>query len=267
MSFRGNPVHMEQSSDFINKLSYPDFVAILGQDNTPPGGIDTVTAWVVRADIDQHSDIFDLACSTGYSSRTAAEITGCNGIGMDLSELAIRTARARAQAANLADRLEYCVGDVVGIPRTDGFFSHVLAGCSFAFVQQREAVLSEAHRILKVGGALCVANFFYFAQPPSRLLTEVEEAIGFRPDPGWTDAYWEQFFSERFVPVLDAVHDLPVMDTAVLHRQARDAVSKLEYLLGDGATRACYERLISIRSTLNEHRRYQQYSVQIWRKR
>ena len=43
--------------------------------------------------------VLDLACSNGFSSREAAKITQCSGIGIDISASAISIATQEAQQA------------------------------------------------------------------------------------------------------------------------------------------------------------------------
>ena len=59
-----------QNVEQIWQMAYPDFVAFIDQDNTPPGGEATVAWWIERAGIDADSHVLDLACNTGFSSRT-----------------------------------------------------------------------------------------------------------------------------------------------------------------------------------------------------
>lgn len=255
-------------SSYVHSLTYPDFVAFLDQENTPPGGVHTISAWIKWAGISLSSNVYDFACSTGFSSRVIALKTGCVGFGIDLSERAVMVARRKACENGLGERLSFEVGDLVEINKPDGFFSHVLAGCNFAFVQQRELALKETHRLLRENGLLCVAGFFYHDQPPSLLIDAVESVIGFRPEVFWTDGYWKSFFSQAFILERSAIHDLPVIEEKVLQRQVRESIDQSSQIQETPNMAAVsYERLLIIRRVLNEHRRYQRYSVQIWRKK
>ena len=57
----------------ITAMKYAEFVSFLGI-NTPPGGVDTVQYWIKHAEIDSSSELLDLACNTGFSSRTICGI-------------------------------------------------------------------------------------------------------------------------------------------------------------------------------------------------
>jgi SAM-dependent methyltransferase len=122
----------------IGFMSYPEFVAFIGQSNTPPGEKTTVCVWRHFAAINHESEILDLACSTGYSSRVLSEQTGCRAIGIDIVGQAVEVARRDLQHP---DRLMYLVGDAAHLPFADGSFTHVIAGSSFGFIKERGLAL------------------------------------------------------------------------------------------------------------------------------
>lgn len=250
-------------------MSYPDFVAFLGQTNTPPGGSRTVGFWVKESGLDASGRVLDLACTTGFSSRLAARTAGCRACGIDISEAAIEKARAEARSAGLAERLEYSVADAVRLPFEDGAFTHVLAGCNFSFIQRRDDALDEAHRVLVPGGRLCVSNFYYASPPPVDVLRRVEEAVGFVPDAAWTRSFWESFLSRRFRRSAGEDRELPVLEASRLKAEIRRHVfEEAPALRGlpEPVKEACFERLAAVRLVLNEHRRYQRYTVEVWEK-
>lgn len=62
--------HVEElTEEVILNMNYPDFVALMQQDNTPPGAEYTIDYWIKHGCINKKSHLLDLACSTGFSSR------------------------------------------------------------------------------------------------------------------------------------------------------------------------------------------------------
>ncbi|QDG51149.1 class I SAM-dependent methyltransferase [Persicimonas caeni] len=251
-----------ESRKDVQALDYPDFVALLGQENTPPGGEDTVRWWIDKASIDEHSHLLDLACSTGFSSRYIAHHLGCSGVGIDLSSSAIE--RARQVRGEL--RLDFQVADATDLPLADETFTHVVAGGTFAFFDASEAALDEVARVLEPGGKLCVSNFFYRSSPPDELLDTVEQYIDFRPRAHWTEQWWREYFTSRFELCESQTHSLePVSIPAVVFATRRmldessfyaDARPELQ--------QQCFDRMRDTRIVLNEHRRYQGLALEIW---
>ena len=97
-------------------LTYPDFVGAIGQENCPPGAMNAVNAWIERGEINAHSHVLDLACSTGFSSRRLAKLAHCTSEGVDLSEIAIQNGRVLAKKDGVADKTNYQVGDACNLP-------------------------------------------------------------------------------------------------------------------------------------------------------
>ncbi|MFC0863940.1 class I SAM-dependent methyltransferase [Sphaerimonospora cavernae] len=247
--------------------SYPDFVAFLGQHNTPPGAFRTIDEWVRMASIDGRSRVLDLACSTGYSGRTVHELTGARVCGIDISPEAV------AQACRYAEgdpSLEYQVADAADLPLPDGSFSHVLGGCNFGFIERRDQALDEVHRVLRPNGRLCVAAFYYREPPPEELLDRVADAVGFRPSRDRDRRFWNAFFSRRFELVAEILHETPPLGARKVTRAVRRSVyGRVPALVGaSGPVRdACYHRLRQTRLVLDEHRAYQALMVGVWRAR
>lgn len=247
-------------------LSYPDFVGVTGQQNTPPGAHKTVHAWIDDAHISRESFALDLACSTGFSGREVHADTSARIHGIDISAASIDTAR---QLAKGNPALTYQVADAANLPLSDETFTHVLGGCNFGFIQQREQALTEVARVLRPGGLLCVSSFHYTTPPPSSVIERVGSAIGFTPDPSRDYTFWREFFEAEFELVTERKSTLPVQSDWRLRRAVAKA-TRSSPALGAGSREdleAARARLLEIRRALNTHRQYQGLSVATWRKR
>lgn len=249
----------------ISQSSYPDFVGMTGQQNTPPGGFATVRTWIDQSSMTADSFVLDLACSTGFSGREVNADTDAQVHGIDISATAIETARQLSKTS----RMTYQVADAARLPLADSTFTHVLGGCNFGFISDREGALNEVKRVLQPNGALCVASFFYRNEPSTVLLDRVESAIGFRPRTEDDYVYWDGFFKQHFDLAYESVRNLEAEPVARVSRRVRSAIrgSKQMKRASREQRLAATERLQFIRETLNEHRSYQGLSVAIWRRR
>jgi SAM-dependent methyltransferase len=252
----------------VREMSYPDFIAFVRQDNTPPGGAATVNAWIEMTGLNASARLLDLACSTGFSSRTAVKACGCVAVGIDRSIASIEVARAEARNAGLLSQLTYNVGDAAALPYGHGSFSHVLAGSCFGFIEERTKALTECARILGNGGLICISAFYYLRTPPVALLDRVANAIGYRPDPDRRYEFWRGFFSLAFEPVAERIQELDVLQPALVEAAARELVDRSTSVRTQPADvqQACLHRMVTTRLILNEHRRYQGLSIAVWRK-
>ena len=250
----------------LNDLSYSDFVARMGQANSPPGGAETVGKWVALSGIDAGCHVLDLACSTGYSGRTIAGQTGCSATGVDISPTAIDAAKETAHQLSLG--LKYLCCDACDLPFRDSSFSHSVCGSAFGFFHDRARVLNESCRVLKPGGFLCTATFVYDSIPPAALVSKVNDIINGSIDPQSSVKTETAFFSAA--PLVLAGEDrfrLPVLShdevaRSCLHdisdAQARNRISQAD-------AEAALNRHVYCRLVFNEHRRYQSGLIQIWR--
>jgi SAM-dependent methyltransferase len=266
---RSRRVSQATSSLTVEELrasSYPDFVALIGQHNTPPGADRTVREWVDTARIDAHSYVLDLACSTGYSGRKVYGLTGASVHGIDLSTRAIETARAFAE---VGAPLTYQVANAAALPIPDRVFSHALGGCNFGFIAERETALAEVARTLQSNGLLCVASFYFESPPPSGLLDRVAEAVGFRPNPRHDHSFWSSFFERGFELVSERRTIMRPAPDRTIERNVKRAIRGSRSLRACGETEryAAATRLLSIRRVVNEQRAYQGLSVAVWRLR
>jgi SAM-dependent methyltransferase len=253
----------------IKEMHYADFVGFLGQDNTPPGGRNTILKWIELGQINSQSHILDLACSTGYSSRLASLNAGCKASGIDISKTAIENANLKAKFQGIEESVRYSVGDASDIPFSDSSFTHIFAGCTFGFIQNREKALDECMRVLEKGGLLAIANFYYDQMPPERLLDEVQCAVGFRPSAQWTRDWWNSFFGSKGKLLKEEDCSLPVSSDDGLSEVLKKYVfNDCEAIAGkdEAVKQACFEKLLGIRRVLNEHRKYQRFNITLWKK-
>lgn len=258
---------MLSTVEAIKHLNYPDFVAYIGQKNTPPGGLFTIRRWVEMAGIQSCSHLLDLACSTGFSSRNCVKLTGSTAEGIDISTKAVQIANEEATFEILDERLHYVAGDATKMPFADSSFTHILGGCNFAFIQDRNKALAECDRVLQPKGKLCIANFYYDKEPDIEILHLVKRAVGFRPEPYWTHEWWGAFFTQKFTCIAEEHYDLPVVDEVKLEEQVQDFIYNHSETLkhkADDIKESCFNKLFEIRKVLNRHRRFQKSNISIW---
>lgn len=258
----------------LDNLTYPDFVAAIGQENSPPGGADTVAQWrrwseesTLGKSSGRSLRILDLACSTGFSGREFTrdvdypyEVTG-----IDISEQAVDAARLKADGD---PRFSYRTADAASLPFDDESFDVVLGGCNFAFITDRERAATEVRRVLRRGGLLLVSNFFYESEPDTNILRRVEDAVGFKPSPEWTAAYWQRLFERDFTRYRTESSTL-----APLPRWSIASYALVSAFLTDGPQQltpwqrlSAARRLYRIRLTLSDHRAFQGLAVEAWKK-
>ena len=98
--------------------------------------------------------VLDVGCGDGNYTGPAAELTG-SAVGLDRSPDMLRAAALRL--AHLPG-IRWIEGDATRLPFADASFDVVLVVTVLCFVADRHAVIREAHRVLRPGGRLVVAE-------------------------------------------------------------------------------------------------------------
>lgn len=98
--------------------------------------------------------VLDLGCGTGYGSAILADVAA-HVTGVDLDNKAIQTARKRYGGAQ---NLHYLCADCYGLPFDDGSFDVVVANEMIEHVEDHDALIVEALRVLDRGGLLIVST-------------------------------------------------------------------------------------------------------------
>jgi demethylmenaquinone methyltransferase / 2-methoxy-6-polyprenyl-1,4-benzoquinol methylase len=104
--------------------------------------------------------LLDVAGGTGdIAFRFLNRAPGASAVVCDMTESMLVEGRTRAEAAQMADRLDWVVGDAMALPFADRSFDVYTISFGIRNVTRIEAALSEAYRVLKVGGRLMVLEF------------------------------------------------------------------------------------------------------------
>jgi len=109
-----------------------------------------LSMYVMEA-LPQRGKLLDIGCGTGlFVERYVGN--GRSAVGLDISRKMIERARRRCRGC------DYTVGTGEKIPFYDNTFDAVSSLLVFSYVRDPEAMLSEAYRVLKPGGALAICT-------------------------------------------------------------------------------------------------------------
>lgn len=158
--------------------------------------------------------VLDIGSGAGGKTLYYATLGVKKIYGVDIVPHYEEEARAMAEEKGLSDRAEFLTADATRLPFPGDFFDVIIANDVMEHVAEPEAVLREAHRVLKPGG-LFFTNFPPYYHPYGAHLSDV---IGIP----WVHA----FFSE---PVLIEAYRALVKDLP-------DAEMRLSLRLGDPST-------------------------------
>lgn len=129
--------------------------------------------------------LLDVAGGTGdiafrFLARADRKGPGASAVVCDLTAPMLEEGQKRAEAAGLAGRLDWVVGDAMALPFPDGSFDAYTISFGIRNVTRIADALSEAHRVLRPGGRLMVLEF---SQLPNPLMQKAYDAYSFNVIP------------------------------------------------------------------------------------
>ncbi|WP_405435494.1 SAM-dependent methyltransferase [Streptomyces anulatus] len=102
--------------------------------------------------------LLDVGCGTGRPALRIARATGARVSGISVSDEDIELARTRADAAALADRVDFRYADACALPFDAASFDGAWAIESMMHILDRTAALTEIARTLRPGSPLVITD-------------------------------------------------------------------------------------------------------------
>jgi len=104
--------------------------------------------------------VLDAGCGVGGSAIYLGRTVGCRALGITLSESQVRKATRNATRSKVSELVHFEMRDFVATGLPDASFDVVWAIESVCHAESKLDFLREAHRVLRPGGRLIVADGF-----------------------------------------------------------------------------------------------------------
>ena len=139
---------------------------------------DAMMDWLAPRD-DQR--LLDVAGGTGdIAFRFLKRAPGASAVVCDMTESMLVSGQQRAEAEQLASKLDWVVGDAMALPFEDASFDVYTISFGIRNVTRPQDALAEAYRVLRPGGRLMVLEF---SQLPNDGLQKLYDAYSFNMIP------------------------------------------------------------------------------------
>ena len=139
---------------------------------------DALMDWLVPRDGQR---LLDVAGGTGdVAFRFLSHAPGASATVLDMTESMLIEGQKRAEAAQMAEKLDWIVGDAMALPFEDNTFDRYTISFGIRNVTRIPDALSEAFRVLRPGGRLMVLEF---SQLPNDGLQKLYDLYSFNVIP------------------------------------------------------------------------------------
>ncbi len=153
--------------------------------------------------------LLDVAGGTGdIAFRFLKRAGSGHATVLDLTEPMLIEGRKRAEADQMADSLDWVVGDAMALPFADNSFDVYTISFGIRNVTRPQKALNEAFRVLKPGGRLMVLEF---SQIPNDLMQKVYDLYSFHIIPRLGQAIAGDRDSYQYL--VESIRQFPDQDT------------------------------------------------------
>jgi arsenite methyltransferase len=126
-----------------------DLVTLFLGESYHPGGADLTRRLADALSLHPGERVLDVAAGIGTTALLLAAERDIDILGVDLGASQIARARDRADAAGLADRARFEVGDAERLPVDDRAFDAAICECAFCTFPDKATAATELARVLR----------------------------------------------------------------------------------------------------------------------
>ncbi|MGH9026342.1 MAG: class I SAM-dependent methyltransferase [Acidimicrobiia bacterium] len=152
-----------------------DAVALILGDSYHPGGLDLTRRLAGALALTPGQTVLDVASGPGTTAFLLTSEFAVEVDGVDLGDLAVAQANAKAAEAGLGDSVRFHLGDAERLPLADASVDAVVCECAFCTFPDKPTAAAEMARVLRPGGKVGITDV---ALDPTRLGAELQSLAG-----------------------------------------------------------------------------------------
>lgn len=250
----------------IENMNYTDFIASIGQWNVPPGSFSTINEWAVYGHVTEKSKVLEIACTTGFSGRELAKLTGCSVFGIDISELSVKQAKLDAAYYAPECDLKYENLDFYSLPLNQKY-THIILGAAIQFFSDREKLIQIISELLVDGGMVLVSPYYLTKEAlPDNVIESAKRVINIYPTNFGYDVAIE--FYRDFEVLYQSRKNIVIETDEQMRKYTDDTVNRWIQRTEENdqeVIKSVRDRLWEIKVVCNNIHKYHSYSVMVLR--
>jgi ubiquinone/menaquinone biosynthesis C-methylase UbiE len=133
---------------------YPSLEQLAPYDNFHSRGLASTLELIALAGFQPGDRVLDVGGGLGGPARALAARSGAQVTVLDLTPTFIETGRVLTERVGLSDQVDFQLGDGTAMPFPDETFDGAWTQHSTRNIEDKAALYSEIHRVLKPGGRL-----------------------------------------------------------------------------------------------------------------
>ena len=134
-----------------------------------------------KAKIQKTDKVLDAGCGVGGSVIWLAKNKNCFVTGINIIEQQLEEAKTNAKEAGVNKQVNFIKANYANVPVLSGSYDIFWALESIVHSPDKEAVVAEASRVLKVNGRIVIAEYMLRNSPPhKRLGTKISGPLATR---------------------------------------------------------------------------------------
>ncbi len=256
------------SIEKLKNMSYTEFISYSHQWNIPPGSFSTLSEWITFGRIDKSSRVLEIACTTGFSSREIAKITGCSAVGIDICKASIEIAKFNKEKYGKELDLKYFCEDAYKFKSKEKF-THIILGAALGFFEKPQCILENLNDLLVDGGIILVSPYYLKNEELSKELIEKTKNI-IQIIPTNFDYYTAIKPYENFEVLYESRKNIIPENKNQMIKYCSDTVNmacEINGISDNNIKQYMFDRMYEIKDVCNELHKKFGYSVMVLRYR
>jgi SAM-dependent methyltransferase len=165
----------------LAKLPFLELLVLAfdGEASLHPGGVFSTERLFQKLTLGPNDYVLEIGCGSAKDLCRLVEKYNCRAIGVDSSDLILKSAKDRVRKTGLSSKITIIKGDVANMNfLLDGQFDIVIAQSVLATIPDKDKVATEVSRVLKSGGQFGDIELIWIDEPDDELVYNVEKRIG-----------------------------------------------------------------------------------------